>query len=159
MKKAIGNGMSVHSAKDASSPLFSAVKAQNKELVETLLHARVNPSVGDNKGVSPLHLAVFDGMSEIIATLLVAGADANRQDKYGQTPIFFCPNGKTCSQLVAAKADMNALNAKGQSALHLAAHAGLNEAVLYLAEKMNPNVLNSQDNMAVPRYIVQHTRT
>jgi len=34
--------------------------------------------------------------------------------------------------LGAAKADVNILNVKGQSALHLAAHAGLNDALMWL---------------------------
>merc|ERR1712125_216188 len=101
--------MTASSAKDHTSPLFGAVKAHNKELVEVLLNARAAPDCVDKKGVSPLHLAVFDGENQIVSLLLGAGANANHPDVYGQTPLFFSPNGKTCSQLVTAKADMNAL--------------------------------------------------
>ncbi len=39
------------------------------------------------------------------------------------------PRQDICLQLKDAGADVNALNRKGQSALHLAAHAGLNDTV------------------------------
>merc|ERR1711953_657685 len=47
--------------------------------------------------------------------------------------------------LFSANADLNILNYKGQSALHLAAHAGLNESVQWLAEHVKPSFINMQD--------------
>jgi ankyrin repeat protein len=72
-------------------------------------------------------------------------ADANLRDSHGQTPLFFAPRTDVCEALAAAGADPNARNVKGQTALHMAAHAGLQDVVQWLAERMHSGLLNAQD--------------
>ncbi|CAE8639472.1 unnamed protein product [Polarella glacialis] len=81
----------------------------------------------------------------MIKLLVGARANVDAQDCHGQSPLFFAPSREVCAQLGAVKADVNILNHKGQSALHLAAHAGLNDAVMWLADCMKPAALNAQD--------------
>ncbi|CAE6918569.1 secG [Symbiodinium natans] len=84
------------------------------------------------EGVTPLHLATFDGALDTMKTLIQARANFEAQDCHGQTPFFFVPNRRTCVILADAAADPNVLNHKGQTPLHLAAHAGLNDAASFL---------------------------
>ena len=45
-------------------------------------------------------------------------------DRHGSTPMFFVPTAEACDELMKAKANLNVLNKKGESAIHTAAHAG-----------------------------------
>jgi len=140
-----GELFNINTLKGMVTPLMAAVQAQHAELVGLLLHYKADPDMHDPKGVSPLHMAAFDGMQPIVQHLLDARANVDARDRHGQTPLFFAPHRSACSQLGEARADVNVLNYKGQSALHLAAHAGLNDAVLWLADHMRPEVINTQD--------------
>jgi serine/threonine-protein phosphatase 6 regulatory ankyrin repeat subunit B len=125
--------------------LVRAVQAQHTGLVSCLLRRRADVNMVDPKGVTPLHLAVFDGHHEVIQSLLDGSADVNALDRFGQTPLFFAPHRGVCEQLVKARAEVNLVNYKGQTALHLAAHAGLNDTVYWLSEALSPVAINAQD--------------
>jgi ankyrin repeat protein len=68
--------------------LCRAVWARHLNLSKLLLSYGANPDVRDDKGVSALHMAVFDGRADFIALLLEHHADPNVKDRHGQTPIF-----------------------------------------------------------------------
>eukprot|EP00929_Paragymnodinium_shiwhaense_P000182 TRINITY_DN100426_c0_g1_i1.p1 TRINITY_DN100426_c0_g1~~TRINITY_DN100426_c0_g1_i1.p1 ORF type:complete len:2227 (-),score=690.33 TRINITY_DN100426_c0_g1_i1:127-6807(-) len=129
-----------------STSLMQAVQAQNMDLVSLLVRGRANLEAGDKRGVRPLHMAVYSGSSEMVKLLIDAGAEIDARDRHGQTPLFFAPTEDACRQLHEAKAAVHLLNHKGQSALHLAAHAGLENAVAYLATQVPPEILNAQDS-------------
>lgn len=40
--------------------------------------------VEDSKGVSPLHMAAFEGRPNLVRLLLKTGADPNLRDRHGQ---------------------------------------------------------------------------
>ena len=64
-----------------------------------------------------------------------------------------------CNLLLAARADANALNNRAQTPLHLAAHAGLNDAARCLAAHMHPDMLALQDvHIFTPRGAPQGNR-
>jgi len=142
---AAGGDVNASKAKGGSAPLMRAVQAQRADIVSTLLWLKADPNAPDQKGVSPLHMAIFDGGHELVQHLIDAKADVDQRDRHGQTPLFFAPHRKACAQLGKASCDVNVLNFKGQSALHLAGHAGLNDAVLWLAEHMSAETINAQD--------------
>eukprot|EP00434_Breviolum_minutum_P040048 symbB.v1.2.035580.t1/scaffold4828.1/size34219/4 len=129
VEDAIAKGGNVNASKDSVSILSQAIQAQHAELVKLLLKKRASPELSDSKGVTPLHLATFDGSLEIMKYLISSRANFEVQDCHGQTPFFFVPNRRACVVLWNSKADPNVLNHKGQTPLHLAAHAGLNDAV------------------------------
>ncbi|CAL1128076.1 unnamed protein product [Cladocopium goreaui] len=142
---AIAKGGNVNASRDSVPLLSQAVQAQHADLVKLLLKKRASPELSDNKGVTPLHLATFDGSQDIMKCLTSCRANLEARDCHGQTPFFFVPNRRSCATLASAKADPNVLNHKGQTPLHLAAHAGLTEAVQWLAENVTTNILDAQD--------------
>ncbi|CAE7282636.1 INVS, partial [Symbiodinium necroappetens] len=125
--------------------LNMAVQAQHEHLVKLLLRNQARVDASDRKGVTPLHLATFDGSLDTMKTLISARASVEAQDCHGQTPFFFVPNRRACVVLAEAGADPNVLNYKGQTPLHLAAHAGLNDAVQWLLENMTAKACDLQD--------------
>ncbi|CAJ1413945.1 unnamed protein product [Effrenium voratum] len=141
----IAQGANVEASQDLSPVLAQAVQAQQTELVKLLLRQRASAASADAKGVTPLHLATFDGSLDIMKLLIGNRANLESRDCHDQTPFFFVPNRRACMVLGNAKADPNVLNHKGQSPLHLAAHAGLNDAVQWLADNMSTASLNAQD--------------
>ncbi|CAK9018082.1 unnamed protein product [Durusdinium trenchii] len=145
VEDAIAKGGNVNASKDSVSVLAQAVQAKHAELVRVLLKNRASPTTSDKKGVTPLHLATFDGSLEILKSLISSRADLEAKDCHGQTPFFFVPNRRSCLVLGNAKADPNVLNHKGQTPLHLAAHAGLNDAVQWLAESMTASMVDAQE--------------
>jgi ankyrin repeat protein len=62
---------------------------QRKTTAESLIAAGADINAHDNRGLTPLHIAVFGkgGDSEIAALLLEHGADINAQDITGVTPL------------------------------------------------------------------------
>lgn len=119
----ISRGAPVNHWSGPASPLAGAVASRNVDFVEILLEAKADVEDIDEKGVSPLHTAAFDGMDLICKALLGARANVNAADHYKQTPIFFAPTRAVCETLFRAYADVNAMNTMGQSPLHLAAKA------------------------------------
>lgn len=130
---------------EATQLLPEAIQAQDPVKVQELLSGKANPCSADSKQVTPLHLAAFAGGIQITALLLEARADPNALDHYGQSPCFFAPTGAVCNRLLTAQADINLLNSKGQSALHVAAYCGLTDTLQWLIKTMKPGLLNVQD--------------
>lgn len=145
IERAVQTGANLNNFSGPTCPLSRAVQAQRPDIVSTLLRLKADPNIPDSKGVSPLHMAVFDGAPETIQYLLQSKADVDMMDRVGQTPLFFAPHAQACEQLGRARCNPNVKNLKGQTALHLAAHAGLNETVLWLAKNMSRDAINAQD--------------
>eukprot|EP00933_Yihiella_yeosuensis_P044203 TRINITY_DN392_c2_g2_i1.p1 TRINITY_DN392_c2_g2~~TRINITY_DN392_c2_g2_i1.p1 ORF type:complete len:438 (-),score=84.23 TRINITY_DN392_c2_g2_i1:534-1847(-) len=145
VETALRNGASPHEWQGPSSPLREAVKSHSLDLAKALLHARADPDASDSQGVSLLHLAAFDGEADICRLLLEAGACANVTDCHGQSPLFFAPTRTVCMTLFKSHVDMNAMNLKGQSAVHLAAKAGLGEVLVWMSTRVSRAVLCLRD--------------
>jgi len=127
------------------SALSVAVRAGRVDLARVLLLAKANANQRDDKGVSPLHLAAFDGNVGLCRVLLVSRADVDSRDRHGQTPLFFSPSREVCKLLVEKRADLTLLNHKGQSALHLAGRAGLQEVLAWLSMRVDKAFLDLKD--------------
>ena len=56
----------------------------------------------------------------------------------------------TSQQPLAARGQVNLVNMKGQNALHLAAHGGVQSVLAWLASKMDPEMLQYQDPPGPP---------
>ena len=113
--------------------------------VKILLKARADPNERDDKGVSALHLAAFDGNLDLCKTLTLARADVDACDRHGQTPLFFAPNKDVCKLLIERKSDVNVLNRRGQSALHMAGRAGLHEVLAWLSSRVSQTLCELKD--------------
>eukprot|EP00443_Scrippsiella_acuminata_P021745 CAMPEP_0115370022 /NCGR_PEP_ID=MMETSP0270-20121206/106621_1 /TAXON_ID=71861 /ORGANISM="Scrippsiella trochoidea, Strain CCMP3099" /LENGTH=720 /DNA_ID=CAMNT_0002792841 /DNA_START=11 /DNA_END=2170 /DNA_ORIENTATION=+ len=151
------SGVSPHGWKGLETPLRVAVQAHRTELLRLILMAKGNPDESDNKGVSILHMAAFDGQVEHCGILLDASADANIMDQHGQTPLFFAPIRGVCEALYHHRADVNIINQKGQSALHLAGRAGLADVLTWLGSRVDKHVLELRDmHGATAAYYARH---
>lgn len=122
-----------------------SIQQQHRELVALLLRLKAPANAADSRGVSPLHMAVFNADHEVMRLLVDSKASVDVQDRHGQTPLFFAPTRAVCERLGAAGANVHALNSKGQSPLHHAAFAGLVDVVAWLLDTMQPGAINLQD--------------
>ncbi|CAK0846606.1 unnamed protein product [Prorocentrum cordatum] len=127
-------GLDMIALEGPGTPLRAAVQGRATDFVQALLKARADANESDDKGVSLLHVAAFDGAPELCGALLEAGACANAKDRHGQTPLFFAPSGEVCELLHKYGAACDQTNQKGQLALHLAGRAGLSDVLAWLAQ-------------------------
>jgi ankyrin repeat protein len=74
--------------KNGAAPLHLAAFAGHVKIIKRLAAvADVNPRT--NSGATPLHAAVLGGNLEAARALLDNGADADAEDVFGRTPIFY----------------------------------------------------------------------
>jgi ankyrin repeat protein len=67
--------------------LGQAVQDENKELLIDYVLYGADINEGDEEGVTALHIAVVDGHSDIAKFLLSKGANPQKVDKWGLSPI------------------------------------------------------------------------
>ncbi|CAE8605668.1 unnamed protein product, partial [Polarella glacialis] len=159
VERALAAGADPSEWEAPATPLRFATQAHHVRLVELLLKAGANVNLQDAKGVTVLHVAVFEGHPQIVKLLLDADADTNIKDRHGQTPLFFAPTRTICQLLMDRQADVNVVNTKKQSPLHLAAHAGLNDAVAFLVDTMSTTILDVKDQHGhTPLFYAAHSK-
>eukprot|EP00933_Yihiella_yeosuensis_P008309 TRINITY_DN113694_c0_g1_i1.p1 TRINITY_DN113694_c0_g1~~TRINITY_DN113694_c0_g1_i1.p1 ORF type:complete len:660 (-),score=159.18 TRINITY_DN113694_c0_g1_i1:169-2148(-) len=157
--KVLDAGVDLSKWEGDGSALRCGIQANNAQLVALLLSRKADVNQQDAKGVSPLHMAVFDGKSGIVRLLLDAEADPNIKDRHDQTPLFFAPSRQICEHLIWRRADVDVTNCKKQSPLHLAAHAGLNDAVSWFVDSMKTKVNDIKDQHGhTPLFYAAHSK-
>lgn len=162
--EALDNGTSARHWAHPGTPLRAAVEHNSLELAEVLIKDRpdfepASPNEADDKGVTVLHMATYQGNAELCKLLLRGRADANKPDSFGQTPLFFVPSVPICEVLCGSKADVNVRNEKGQSALHLAARSGLRDVLVWLtsSKHLDKNLATEPDlHGATMTYYARH---
>jgi len=70
------------------TPLLYAARENCIACVEVLLKNRVDIDLPDPDGVSPLLLAIMNSNWDLARQLIVAGADVNQWDIFGEAPLF-----------------------------------------------------------------------
>lgn len=112
--------------KDGASPLLCAAENGHAETCEILLAAGANASVTESKGNNVLHLAVMSKNEKLAGKLSSKYQHlVNSQNKNNETPLMFAAiTGKqeTVESLLKAGADLFAVDLKGRTVLHHAAH-------------------------------------
>eukprot|EP00913_Durusdinium_trenchii_P014976 g14047.t1 len=129
-----------------------------------LLRSSASANDSDAKGVTALHIAVFDGNAELCKVLLNSKADVDAADRHRQTPLFFAPSKEICRLLVERRAEVQwtqwthqmvlaqkpceagVLNRKGQSALHLAGRAGFHDVLSWLSSRVGKPIVELRDH-------------
>ena len=110
-----------------SNRFFSSDFLEKTDILYRFLDLTVDCNVGDADGNTPLHLAVGstarDGKHEIIKALVKAGADLNKKNKAGFSPILLMTNyledrdGVLWHSLISAGIDLNAKDPAGRTVL------------------------------------------
>jgi ankyrin repeat protein len=131
------------------TPLHRAAAEGKNEAIELLLDKKVNPNAKSSMGATPLQEAVTYGHQATVQLLLQRGADVNLADAQGNTPLMIAAEGTAylpnntpmTGTLLDAKANVNAQDSRGRSALYRASAEGKIQAMTLLLDKgANPNV-------------------
>lgn len=107
------------------SQLMSHIKKGNKAIAEELLKSKqVNIHVKNSQGETALHLAIEQGLEEIVETLLNRGADPNSWNTlYKGTPLYAAAafnHVVICRLLLAAGAKRDTVCIAGKTAYDIA---------------------------------------
>jgi ankyrin repeat protein len=70
------------------TPLLYAARENCMACVEVLLKNQVDVNLPDPDGVSPLHLAIVNANWDLARALILAGADVNLWNIFGEAPLF-----------------------------------------------------------------------
>ena len=127
-----------------------------KYLVEDL---KLKPTVITKSGETVLHFLVNKAnQTEIINYFLSKGADANKADNDGNTPLMVAASGRetaSLEQLLPIVKNINAKNAKGESALTAAVKSGTPNAVELLLNKGADAKVLDKDGNNLGFYLIQ----
>lgn len=117
-------------APDGASPLHLAARRGHHAavtlLATTMRASDVDATAGPRRRTA-LHDAVLSGSADTVSALLRAGADANKADAFGQTPLHLLATkdplstAALASVLLWSGADPSRADARGFTALHAAA--------------------------------------
>lgn len=134
--------------------------AQHILLASTQDFSRVSdPNQTDKRGRPIVFDAIYKGGKllpvEGLHILLKAGADPNKPDTKGQTPLHFAAEHKAADAikaLLAAGAKVNAQNKEGETPLFCAVEegAGLDIVKILLAAGADPNIAAAKRNNSTP---------
>lgn len=113
--------------------LILAAAKTDLALVDVLIDAGANVNEADSSGDTALHYAAGRGGAAVVETLLQACADTGRRDDRGEEPLMWATGRATVASLVRGKADVNAVDAQGKSALMFIASRGDDAALEELA--------------------------
>ena len=115
------------SANAAESLLADAAEKADWPRVRDVLKQQPDANVAQADGMTALHWAVHHDEVDTAKRLLVAGANAKAENRYGVAPLSLaCTNGNTelVRMLLAAEADPNTTLRGGETALMTAARTG-----------------------------------
>lgn len=137
---------------DGTTALHWAVRHDDLETTELLIHAGANVKAANRFGMTPLALACTNGNASIVEALLKAGEDANAVvSATGDTALMVAARtGKTdaINVLLNHGADVNKTNSEGQTPLMWAAAAKNAAAVKVLIDHKAD--LNAKTHTAPP---------
>lgn len=92
-------------------------------ILELLLSHGADPNIHDNRGQTPLHVAVAGGKAANVAMLISHGADPDAVEEKGWTPLHLAvrePDLAVVSLLIEKGASVNLKNRRGMTPLALA---------------------------------------
>lgn len=117
------------------TPLCIAIKLNKLHTCELLLDHGAN--LHSSKNYSPLHLAVFGGLENVVELLLRRGAKLNESDKFGDSILHHAARGNRANMipyLMIKGMDVNVVNSGGATPLDIAVKFKHLETVKVLIE-------------------------
>ncbi len=101
-------------------------KAPDPEMIRYFLDAGVSAGEGNNSGLTPLHLAAYNELTqpEVLKMLINAGANPNAMTEGGLTPLMYTASVESADILIKKGADVKAADKDGMTALHHAMRDG-----------------------------------
>ncbi len=119
-----------------NTPLMYAVLMGHADCVRVLLNYGAQTDVTDSHGYTPLHVALRAPSPDCLSALIAAGANVNRFTPNGWTPLGYAAmrNHADCVRLLLEAPGITpaALNAYGETALHVAKKYGHEECARLL---------------------------
>jgi ankyrin repeat protein len=117
-------GLSVHQRWGSTTLLHHAVRHNGRETAQLLINYGHRVDVLDADGRQPIHIAVMHNvLSDCLEALFHSGANLNARDRSKNTPLMLAVAARKTSTirwLVLMDADVNCVNAEGQTAFSLA---------------------------------------
>ena len=143
---------------DGTTPLHWAVRANDLDAAQHLIHAGANPDAANRYGVTPLSLAAEDASAPMIQMLLQAGAHPTN---FILMTAARTGNAEVLRMLIARGADANARESSlGETALMWAAAENHPEAVRALIEHgADPNARSDKLAYAKDRFGLEGVTT
>nr|XP_036576344.1 ankyrin repeat protein [Colletotrichum truncatum]KAF6783069.1 ankyrin repeat protein [Colletotrichum truncatum] len=117
--------------------LITASSMGHLEVVEVLLENRVDVSVADNNGWTPLHAASSNGHFQVVKALLENNADVSVSNNFGCTPLHtasYKGHLQVVWVLLENKAEASVADTQGWTPLHAASSNGHFQVVKALLE-------------------------
>lgn len=114
---------------------LDAARSGDMQLLATMIKAGMPVNLSDAKGNSLLMLATYHGHEEAARMLIEYGAELERRNNHGQTPlggVAFKGNLQLVKVLLDAGADINSDNGGGKTPLMFAAMFGHRHVVEHL---------------------------
>jgi len=156
----IAAGADINKGDETRSPMYLAIGTSQIEIVRELLRAGADINKLYDNGDSYLHMATYYGtydfpyegtreespeiiykeaaeFAEIMRLLIAAGADVNKANKYGKSPLHIAmnkSNAEIIKMLIDAGADINKADKYGKSPLDLAISRNYPEIIKMLID-------------------------
>lgn len=148
---------------EGRTPLHSAARAGQKDVVEFLLEAGAQINLQDTHGLTALGHAVAAADGQLIGLLLERGAGPNLPDVLGNAPLHTLVRSGAaldilpiCAVLAHAGADLNATDARGDTPLHIAVDTGRFEIAHWLIDSgADVTVANAEGNLPLHRLLAR----
>lgn len=124
------------------TPLLSACATGRLSIVKSLLKSGAHLNTTSSQGVSCLAYAASKAHEDVVDFLLQQKISVSRPDKHGNTPLHRAVrNISIVRKLLKAGANVDSINASGQSPLHIAAQENEREVCIeLLAAGADPSV-------------------
>lgn len=146
--------------KDGNGLLHWAVMGGCESCFFALIAKGIDVNQKNARGETPLVFAAASGEETMVKRLLQAGADPNVEfNKAGYTLLMDASfEGLTpvASDLIKAKANINAIDNQGQSALHYAAKEGHRELIKLLIDRGADSSISDKFNMKPLDYALKY---
>lgn len=99
-----------------STPLYQGLRDNNLDLIREGCK-QIDINALDSYGKTPLMYACLHCTLEIVKALVEDGADVNKRDLLGWTPLFYCKDTAMADYLLSVGADINAQDYRGNNLL------------------------------------------